>query len=382
MKRIAVIAQTADPARGSEFATGWGAIRDIYLDPRIRTKFHLDIYVSENGNNRKNILSEVSDLDPQPNFIFVPQVFPRLHRLMGRFLRQVWQFAVWRRIKWENYDIVHQVSPNSIAYLNPIFISQQQIKKIVGPMRAERKASVPGLYMANIAVMFRHLSIKVKETSEAFLFLAQRRAVARNAFLHLSPIASLGLRDNQIYCPETAFVTVPPLLARDGNADNWRVIWSGSGDNHRKNEHLAKLVVKAALQDPRLAKLQFAFIGGKRTPIPSSRVTYSDGINRAEFMSGLSNQTIYLLTSLLELNSVLAREVLLHGGQVVVGPLPSFSGRDHNGRVHHVEQYSRPEFWVDALVKATVEPSGNDFLADTSGSSEIETAIYRILKLA
>jgi hypothetical protein len=373
LKKLAVIAQTIDPSRGSEFATGWSVVREIFFDRRILETYDVDIFVSENGSNRQRIERYIEHMTSRPNFVIVPQVWPKAHFLIGRVLRVLWQVKVCFLVMKEGYEVVHQVSPNSLAYLNPIFMLARRETRIVGPMRIEPKASVDVLYIDNLPVLFRQLQIRLKESFESFILLFHRRCVARRTELHLSPIAGHMRYDNQIYCRETAFIQTP-IAHKAENDVPWNVIWSGLGDYLRKNEHLARRVVNAALTDPRLDELNFNLLGVREPYKISNRVFCKNAIPRDEFLSSLTSRTIYLCTSVLELNCVLAEEVLSCGGSVVCGPLPGFSSRPDTQRIFVVQSYRSVREWVEKLVQALETdhtPTQNSLVEQSSLVDEI-----------
>lgn len=348
-RRIAVIAQAADPRLGSEFATGWGAVNQFYLQSPPED-MSVDIYISEYRGNREFILENVA-VPTNVRLLFIPLVLPRLHRRLGRAMRIAWQIRVAWTIQTGGYDAVHQVSPNSIVYLNPIFLLKAfKGYRLIGPMRSEAAASVAQWYAKHLPTVLRQASIRLKEAAESVMLLYHRRAVSL-ADLHICPIAAHLRRDNQVYCRETALVDVC-LPTADARPVKYLVLWSGQGDVHRKNAHLASDIIAAAEQEQELAEFEFRLLGDKIPSVQAARIESSAGVPRADLLNMLTPGTIYLLTSLLELNSVLAEEVLQRGGRVVAGPLPSFAARAATSGVHVVENYTNVSEWVGRLIEA------------------------------
>ncbi len=350
-QRMAVIAQTADPAFGSEFATGWAMINKICAHPLLLERFDLDIFVSKARHNDQRILETGIGGTDGLHLRFVPLIWPPAHRFAGKILRILWQFKVAVLILMGKYDAVFQVSPNSIVYANPLLFFKKGPTKLVGPMRIEPRASVSGLYWRSGPVLMRHLAIKAKEAVEWIALSPLRAAIKRNAALHVSPFVIHVKQPNQFYCRETALIELGEVR-EDGQAIGYRLLWSGQGDPSRKNEHLARSIIDKLLDDPRFDDVSLTVLGATFDWQRSERVSFVSQLPRAQLLHSMTARTIYLCTSLLELNSVLAEEVLIMGGAVVGGPLPGLLNRPDSSRIATVINYGNPSEWLDKIAEA------------------------------
>lgn len=375
--RIAVVAQTADPAYGSEFATGWAMVSKICAHPLLLERFDLDVYISKTFDNDQRILaSGISELQGL-NLKFIPLIWPSAHRFIGRFLRICWQFKVAVLVVLRKYDVLFQVSPNSITYANPLFFLGVGPVKIVGPMRIEPWASVKGLYWHSSGVLARHLAIKVKEAVEWITLAPMRAAIKRNAALHIEPFAVNAKAPNQFYCRETAMIDVGNIRAPEPTG-GILIMWSGQGDPNRKNEHLAQLIVAAVMEDPRFWNVRATILGGSLDWPRNDRVDVVQKIPRPQLLRLMNEHTVYLCTSLLELNSVMAEEVLIMRGAVVAGPLPGLVGRPDTARIGIVDQYAVVSEWLDKILELIGGSSDFSDAAEWRGDI-VDRLVNRIL---
>lgn len=354
--RIAVVAQTVDPAYGSEFATGWAMVSKICAHPLLLERFDIDVFVSMRfGNDQRILATGISKLEGL-SLKFIPLIWPSAHRFIGRFLRICWQLKVAALVIAGRYDVIFQVSPNSIIYANPLFLLDIGPLKIIGPMRIEPRASVPGLYPHSPRVLARHLAIRVKEAIEWIILAPMRIAIKQNAALHIEPFAVNAKAPNQFYCRETAMIDVSTKAALD-QPDGIMLMWSGQGDPTRKNEHLVQRIVGAAMNDKRFSDVRVTILGSSSEWCRNDRVDVIQKIPRPHLLRLMNKNTIYLCTSLLEINSVMAEEVLIMGGAVVGGPLPGLLGRPDASRIAIVEEYAVVSEWLEKIFQLMGESS-------------------------
>lgn len=376
-KRMAVIAQTADPALGSEFATGWGMIKKVCSDSRLLDIVDIDLYISETNGNIERIKNTELFLKGGLHFKFIPIVMPTAHRYFGFFLRIYWQYIVAERIKEQKYDIFFQVSPNSIAYLSPLFLQPSMQTLILGPMRIEPKASVSAIYFKSFPVVLRQFRIFAKEFAERIIFSRRRDRIRKFCALHISPIKSHTRYKTQFHCRETVFPDYP-AFARASPETKPTVLWSGVGDPLRKNEHIAREIVASCIRSPDMEGVNYLVVGSSLKWKIDSRIKFVEAIPRAEFLKVLTSKTIYLCTSLLEINSVLAEEVLIAGGIVISGKLPGFVERPDDSRVLIVEKYTCVSSWKESIKKA-VRLSEDPTSADEWRVNVVDDLIDRIV---
>ncbi|PLW68328.1 glycosyltransferase [Pseudohalioglobus lutimaris] len=349
MKRYAVIAQTVDPDRGSEFAAGWYFLKEVIFDERIQSNFSIHVFISENEKNRESILNYCRNRNVQAKINFIPQVLPQKHKYFGRLLRFFWQVRLAKVLQRGKFDIIHQISPASILYLNPVFLLRSKGKKVVGPMRIQARASISAMYLSDFRVLLRQVGIWSKECLEWVGFSYHRWCIRRFAEIHFTPFARKITNRGEVYCRETAFISFSNHECTEANSPEPVVIWSGLGDYYRKNEDLARRITLAMKKDSELKGLRVLFFGARKPHLKSHGVDYFDALPRSSFLKLINASTIYLCTSTLEINSVLAEEVLSKGGCVVTGNLPGFSMRPDNGGIQVVKDYNSLEDWLTGI---------------------------------
>jgi hypothetical protein len=335
------------------------------------------VFIAQNGKNEERIILTSIGKRGSLNLRFIPLTWPKAHRFIGRLLRIFWQYKVAKFIYEEGYDVIFQVSPNSIAYANPLFYLNWGPVKLIGPMRIEPWASIRVFYWNSPQVLLRQLFIKAKETLEWLVFWPMRVCIKRYSALHLSPFAVDAKLSKQLYCRETALIEIE--VDKISSSGKWlHLIWSGHGDAVRKNEHLARRIVTKLLHDIRFANASITILGSTLSWPKDDRIEVFDKLARSALVRSMTNRTVYLCTSLLEINSVLAEEVLIMGGSVVAGPLRGFIDRSDDSRIGIVRDYSNPAKWIDKIFESR-EPLSDTLKSINPRDVIVERIVERIL---
>lgn len=349
--KIAIIATTAAPNGGSEGAAAWSFLNELYL--RSEIKGELDIYVSCDPSKERLQIECDGKANKTTRIIGVPIIWPKLHTYFGLILRVLWQLKVFILIFRRDYTLIHQLSPNSILYLNPIFFFPFRRRKlIVGPMRVYPFVSIKKLYLRDFSTLMRQISIIFKEVCEFCFLSLHRLVISRNVDIYINPILNeRKASDRECYMPETAFIG--KYIEKDGRARNVnRVIWSASSDEKRKNLHLALSIARFYLENTKDKNISFEFYGLSKSNSSDKRIKFYETIDRRAFQKRIDASVVYLMPSILEINSVLAEEVLQNGGRVVASNMEHFKLRSNSEPIYTVENYNSIDEWCSKLFEA------------------------------
>jgi len=356
MKKICLLCQHANPKYGSEYAAGWSTLKALYLD-RLYEKFQIDIFISSHSYNSSDI-NRVKDQYQKKNinFYFVPNFNKsKLHKYFGALLRIFWQIKVFFIIKDKKYDFVHQISPNSIIYLNPIFLFNNKIKKIIGPMRSDSFINLKQIYFYSLNVFIFQIFAHIKQFIEFVLCFFHRKAILK-VDLYLDPIPKRKL-NNSVYCPETSFIKT--RQNKNNNKNNkYLLIWSGTPETKiRKGYHLVMKVIQN-LNKKKINNYEVLILGLMNKK--SNNINFKKKLPRSVLLSKLDNRVIYLMTSLRELNSVLVKEVLENNGQVIAAPLVIFN-KNNSKNFHLIKKYSNIDEWCNKIISILNNKVRNNF---------------------
>lgn len=345
MQKICLICQHANPKYGSEYAAGWSTLKALYLE-KLYEKFQIDIFISSHSYNSSDI-NRVKDQYQKNNinFYFIPNFNKsKLHKYFGALLRIFWQIKVFFIIKDKKYDFVHQISPNSIIYLNPIFLFNNKIKKIIGPMRSDSFINLKQIYFYSLNVFLFQIFSHIKQLIE-FVFCFFHRKAIHKADLYLDPIHIKKL-NNSVYCPETSFIEVKKNKNNNKN-NKYLLIWSGTPENKiRKNYHLVMKIIQN-LNKKKISNYEVLILGLMNKKFKN--INFKKQLPRSVLLSKLDNRVIYLMTSIRELNSVFVKEVLENNGQVIASPLVIFN-KNNSKNFHLIKKYSNINEWNSKIV--------------------------------